>query len=221
MPPLARGELARHIEHTLLRPDAGAREVEALCAEACKHLLYGVCVNGCRVELARHLLEETDVKIVCAVGFPLGASETDAKRVETEAAIDNGAHEIDVALNLGWLRDGAAERILRELRDLVEAADERPVKVILETALLRDEEKVLAARLVVASGAKFVVTSSGFAPGATPEDVRLLREAVGPKFGIKASGGIREAAQAQALIEAGATRLGCSASVAVVSGLPE
>ncbi len=217
---LARGELALYIEHTLLRPDAGARDVERLCAEARKNLFHSICVNGCRVELARHLLEETDVKIVCVVGFPLGASETDAKRIETEGAIDNGAHEIDLALNLGWLRDGAAERILRELRDIVEAADERPVKVIIETALLSDDEKVLAAKLVAASGAKFVATSTGFAPGATPEDVRLLREAVGPKFGIKASGGILETAQALALIEAGATRLGCSASVAIVDGLP-
>lgn len=217
---IARGELALYIEHTLLRPDASARDVERLCAEARKHLFHSVCVNGCRVEMTRHLLEGIDVKTVCVVGFPLGASETDAKRIETEGAIDNGAHEIDLTLNLGWLRDGAAERILRELRDVVEAADERPVKVIIETALLSDGEKALAAKLVVASGAKFVVTSTGLAPGATPEDVRLLREAVGPKFGIKASGGIRDTAQALALIEAGATRLGCSGSVAIVDGLP-
>jgi deoxyribose-phosphate aldolase len=152
------------------------------------------------------------------VGFPLGAMSADAKRFEAETAIDEGAHEIDVVLNLGRLKDREDSMVLRELRDVVEAAEERPVKVILETCLLTAEEKVRACHLVVESGARFVKTSTGFGPGgATIEDVRLLRETVGPKFGVKASGRIRDAATALAMIAAGATRIGTSAGVAMVT----
>jgi deoxyribose-phosphate aldolase len=147
---------------------------------------------------------------------------SDAKRFETEAAIDDGAHEIDVVLNVGRLKDGDDKYVLRELRDVVEAADEWPVKVILETCLLTREEKIHACRLVLESGAHFVKTSTGFsAGGATVDDVKLMRETVGPKFGVKASGGIRDAKTALAMIAAGATRLGTSASVAIVKGLAE
>ena len=146
----------------------------------------------------------------------------DAKRFETEAAIDEGAHEVDVVLNLGRLKDGDDKYVLRELRDVVEAADERPVKVILETGLLTQAEKIRACHLVVESGAHFVKTSTGFsASGATVADVRLLRETVGPRFGVKASGGIRDAKTALEMIVAGATRLGTSASVAIVRGIEE
>ena len=213
-------ELARFIDHTLLKPDATAQEIERLCSEARAHRFYAVCVNGCYIEFSRHLLEESDVKVAATVGFPLGAMESDAKRYETEAAVDAGAQEIDAVLNIGWLKDGRDALVLRELRDIVEAADERPVKVIIETALLNEEQKVRACGLVIEAGAQYVKTSTGFSSrGATVEDVRLLRKAVGPKFGVKASGGIRDSAGALALIEAGATRIGTSNGVAIVQGM--
>lgn len=217
---LSAAEIARFIDHTLLKPEATAQQVEKLCAEAREHGFFSVCVNGSRVELARHCLEDSPVKVAAVVGFPLGAMSSDAKRYETEAAIDDGAQEIDLVLNLGRLKDGDDQYVLRELRDVVEAADERTVKVILETCLLTDEEKTRACRLVVESGAHFVKTSTGFSTGgATLEDVKLMRATVGPKFGVKASGGIRDTAAALAMIEAGATRLGTSAGVAIVKGL--
>jgi len=219
-PHLSLQELARRIDHTLLKPEATARDIERLCAEAREHHFCSVCVNGSRVELARHFLEDSEVKVACTIGFPLGAMSADAKRYETEAAIDDGAQEIDVVLNVGRLKDGDAGYVLRELRDLAEAADERPVKVILETCLLTREEKICACQLVVESGAKFVKTSTGFNQGgATLEDVRLLRETVGPRFGVKAAGGIRDVQTALALVEAGATRLGTSSGVAIVKGV--
>jgi deoxyribose-phosphate aldolase len=179
-----------------------------------------VCVNGSRVALARHFLEDSDVKIACVAGFPLGANSTDAKRFETEAAVDDGAHEIDVVLNIGRLKDGDDKYILRELCDVVEAANYNTVKVIIETCLLTHEEKIRACELIVESGAHFVKTSTGFSTdGATIDDVKLLRQTVGPKFGVKASGGIRDTATALAMIEAGATRLGTSNGVAIVNSL--
>jgi deoxyribose-phosphate aldolase len=217
---LSAAQLATYLDHTLLKTDATAQDIERLCAEARQHRFYSVCVNGSWVEQARHGLEDSDVKVACVVGFPLGAMSPDVKRYETEAAIDDGAQEIDVVLNVGRLKGGDDTFVLRELRDVVEAADERPVKVILEACLLTREEKLRACNLVLESGARFAKTSTGFSTGgATVEDVKLLREAVGPKFGVKASGGIRDAKTALAMIEAGATRLGTSASVAIVTGL--
>lgn len=212
-------DLAPYIDHTLLRADVSAREIEQLCLEAREHGFHGVCVNGSRVKLARHCLEGSDVKVVCVAGFPLGAMESDVKRYETEAAVDSGAHEIDLVLNIGALKDGEDPLVLRELRDVVEAAEERIVKVILETCLLTRDEIIRASRLVVESGAHYVKTSTGFnKQGATIEDVHLMRETVGESFGVKAAGGIRDEATARAMIEAGATRLGTSASVSVVQG---
>ena len=219
---LSPGQLAACIDHTLLKADATAKDIEKLCAEAREHKFYSVCVNGSWVSQARHFLEGTDVKVASVVGFPLGAMSADVKRFETEAAIDDGAHEIDVVLNIGRLNAGDDKYVLRELRDVEEAADERPVKVILETCLLTNEQKIHACKLVVDSGAHFVKTSTGFSTGgATVNDVKLMRETVGPKFGVKASGGIRDAKTALAMIEAGATRLGTSASVAIVTGITE
>jgi len=219
---LTSADLARYIDHTLLKTDASAKDIEKLCAEARTNCFYSVCVNGSRVELARHLLEETDVKVACVVGFPLGAMDADAKRFETEAAIDNGAQEIDLVVNVGRIKDGDDKAVLRELRDIVEAADERPLKVILETCLLTRDEKIRVCQLAVEAGAHFVKTSTGFSTGgATVEDIKLLREIVGPKFGVKASGGIRDTQAALAMIEAGATRLGTSSGVAIVGGLTE
>lgn len=218
--PLPRTAFAACVEHTLLRPDARRADIERLCAEARQHSFHGVCVHGCWTSLAAGLLEDTDIKVITVAGFPLGAMAGDAKRYEVEVAVDDGAHEIDVVINIGFLKDGRNSQVLRELRDIVESADERPVKVILETALLTREEKIVACDLVVESGAKFVKTSTGFGPsGATVEDVRLLRGAVGPEFGVKASGGIRDLATARALLQAGANRLGTSSSVAILAEL--
>jgi deoxyribose-phosphate aldolase len=212
--------LARCIDHTLLKADATAEEIAKLCREAMQHHFWSVCVNGSRVAQAYALVEDSGVKVACTVGFPLGAMTTDAKRLEVEAAIDDGAQELDVVLNIGRLKDGDDAYVLRELRDLVDAAEERTVKVIMETALLTRDEKVRACRLIVESGAHFVKTSTGFSSaGATTHDVQLLRECVGPDFGVKASGGIRDAKVALGMIESGATRLGTSSGVQILQGL--
>jgi deoxyribose-phosphate aldolase len=217
---LSTADLARFIDHTLLKADATAEDIAKLCAEAREHQFHAVCVSGSRVVQACHLLEGAGVKVACAVGFPFGAMSADVKRYETEAAVDDGAEEIDVVINIGRLKDGDDAYVLRELRDVVEAADERPVKVILETCLLTRDEKIRACHLVVESGACFVKTSTGLSTGgATVEDVELLRKTVDPKFGVKAAGGIRDAQTALMMIAAGATRLGTSASVGIVKGL--
>jgi deoxyribose-phosphate aldolase len=211
-------KLASYIEHTLLRPDANRAAILRLCAEAREHEFCAVCVQGSWVAEARHALEGSEIKVVTVAGFPLGGAASDVKRFATEVAVDDGAHEIDVVLNVGRLKDGDDRYVLRELRDVVEAADERPVKVILETGLLTRDEKILGCRLAADAGAGFVKTSTGLGPGgATVEDVRLLKEAAGDKCGVKAAGGIRDARFAWALIEAGAVRLGTSAGVEIVS----
>jgi deoxyribose-phosphate aldolase len=216
--PLTSQALARYLDHTLLKPDATAQDIERLCAEAREHGFYAVCVPGSRVVQARHWLEDSAVKVVTVAGFPLGSSDPDTKRFEVEAAIDNGAQEVDVVLNIGRLKDGDDAYVLRELRDIVEAADERTVKVILETRLLTRDEIARACHLVLDTGAEFVKTSTGFGPGgAMVEEVKFLRELVGPTFGVKAAGGIRDRGLALALIEAGANRLGSSAGVTIVS----
>jgi deoxyribose-phosphate aldolase len=217
---LTAAQLAAYIDHTLLKPDASKTQIERLCAEAREHNFFSVCVNGAWVAAARHFLDGSDVKVASVVGFPLGAMAADVKRYETEVAVDDGAHEIDMVLNLARLKAGDDKYVFREIVDVVEAADERTVKVILETCLLTDEEKIRACKLVVESGAQFVKTSTGFSPaGATVADVKLLRETVGLKFGVKASGGIRDVQTALAMIAAGATRLGTSSGIAIVKGL--
>jgi deoxyribose-phosphate aldolase len=213
-------DLARLMDHTLLKAEATRADIEQLCREAREHGFFSVCVNGSRLIQAHAFLEGSAVQICAVIGFPLGAADSDVKRFETEAAIDADAHEVDVVLNIGRLKDGDFSYVLRELNDVVEAADERPVKVILETGLLTRDEKLTACRIVVDSGAHFVKTSTGFTgTGATLDDVRLLRAAVGAKFGVKASGGIRDTATALAMLDAGASRLGTSASVAILKGL--
>ncbi|MDD5141697.1 MAG: deoxyribose-phosphate aldolase [Verrucomicrobiales bacterium] len=217
---LSPAQLAAFIDQTLLKPDASLAQIEHLCAEARDHKFFSVCVNGSWVATAYQLLEDSDVKVAGVVGFPLGAMTSDTKRFEAEAAIDDGAHEIDMVLNVARLKAGDDKFVLREIIDVVEAADERTVKVILETCLLTDEEKIRACHIVVESGAQFVKTSTGFSTsGATIADVKLMRATVGPAFGVKASGGIRDVQAALAMIEAGATRLGTSAGVAIVQGL--
>src|SRR6266446_5546110 len=200
MKPLSRLELARCIDHTLVQPEARRQDVARLCVEAREHGFHGVSVNGSRVELAYALLEDTEIKVIGLVGFPFGASDADVKRYETEVAIDHGAHEIEMVLNIGRLKEGDNRYVLRELRDIAEAADERPVSVILETSLLTPQERNLACVLALDSGVHFVSSGTGLNASATIADVHGLRAAVGEKFGVKASGGINDAKIAIALI---------------------
>jgi deoxyribose-phosphate aldolase len=213
-------QLAAYIDHTLLRADATAADIEKLCGEAREYSFCCVCVNGSRVRDACRLLEGSSVKVASVAGFPLGAMSTAAKCFEIQSAIDDGAREIDVVLNVGRLKERDDEYVLHELRDIVRAAGGQTVKVIMECCLLTNDEKVRACRLAMDSGAQFVKTSTGFGSGgATIEDVALMRKIVGPKFGIKAAGGIRDAKTALAMIDAGAARIGTSAGVAIVGSL--
>jgi deoxyribose-phosphate aldolase len=220
MPALTQAELIGRLELTLARPEATRQDLEKVCATARARGLHAVCVSGSRVELARTLLEDSEIKVAALVGFPLGAADADTKRYETEVAIDHGAQEIETVLNIGRLKEGDHRYVLRELRDIAEAADERPVKVILEIGLLTSEERALACQLVLDSGAHCICTGTGQRAAATAEDVRNLRAAVGAKFGVKAAG-LSDLDGALALIEAGATRLGTLESAAVLSPLSE
>jgi deoxyribose-phosphate aldolase len=214
--------MAAMIDHTLLRPDATATEIDTLCAEALRYRFASVCVNPYWVARAASALHASPVKVCTVIGFPLGATTTDAKAAETEAAIRCGAREVDMVINVGALKSGDAERVRQDIAAVVARA--RPagvlVKAILETALLTDEEKRTACALAKAAGADFVKTSTGFAKhGATVHDVALMREAVGPSMGVKASGGIRNREDALAMASAGATRIGASASVKIAGGV--
>jgi len=205
--------LAEKIEHTLLKPEAREADIRLLCDEALRAGVLGVCVNSCRVLLAKKLLAGSGIKIVTVVGFPLGAAATEAKAAEASAAAELGADELDMVLNVGALKDCAYDYVRQDIAGVVKAAEGRPVKVILETCLLSDEEKIKATELAAFAGAQFVKTSTGFgASGATLADVKLLAaEARRLGLGVKASGGIRSLEFALALSEAGADRLGVSA----------
>lgn len=213
-------DLARCIEHTLLRPDATEDEVRNLVEAAAGASLLAVCVAGRWVASVRRWIDEGlgDLKLVAVVGFPHGNGAPQAKAFEARRAVQDGAHEIDMVVDLGAIRERSAGRLARDVEAVVSAAGARPVKAILETGLWNEREKVLAASVAVAAGAAFVKTCTGFRNGqATVDDVKLLRDVVGPDVGIKASGGIRTAAQARALIEAGADRLGSSHGPALLS----
>jgi deoxyribose-phosphate aldolase len=217
---LSAKDLARCIDQALFTPEATRRDLEQFCAEARQESFRSICVNGSRVELAYALLEESGVQVTALVGFPFGAADSDAKRYETEIAVDQGAHEIEVVMNVGRFKDGDQRYILREWRDLAEAADERPVKVVLQTHLLTRDEIVLACHLALDSGVQFVCNSTGFdTPPVSVEDIKLLRASVGEKFGVKAAGDIRNAVLAQALLDAGAMRIGTVAGVELVKEL--
>lgn len=211
--------LAQAIDHTLLKADATQAEVEAICDEALQHGFASVCVNGRFVPFVAEKLRGSAVKTVSVVGFPLGAMSSKAKAFETRQAVDDGAQEIDMVLAVGALKDGDLEYVTQDIAEVVKAAGSVPVKVILETALLSDSQKEAACLAAKKAGAAFVKTSTGFSSGgATVADVALMRRVVGDALGVKASGGIRNTADAQAMIQAGANRLGCSASVAIVGG---
>lgn len=212
-------DLAQKIDHTLLRPDATRKDLVKLCEEARQHRFASVCVNTTWVPLCVELLKGSGVMTICVVGFPLGAATSRAKAEETREAIRNGAQEIDMVINIGQLKGGEHAKVHNDIRMVVEAAQGRPVKVILETHLLSRDEKIAACALSRSAGAAFVKTSTGFSGGgATVEDIRLMRQVVGRDVGVKASGGVRTAADAAAMLSAGANRLGASASVAIVTG---
>lgn len=212
-------ELAQYLEHTLLKPEATVADIIQLCEEAKKYQLGGVCINPCYVALARHLLSGTGVKVITVIGFPLGATYPEIKELEAKMAADNHADEIDMVMNISAFKTGDYQAVENEIKRVVAAAAPSLVKVIIETALLTDEEKRKACQLVIAGGAQFVKTSTGFAKsGATVSDVRLLKEeSAGSGIGIKAAGGIRDAATAKAMLEAGATRIGTSVGNLIVA----
>jgi len=212
--------LAKHIDHTLLKPDAVEAELVKLCAEAREHKFFSVCINPSNIEKAKELLEGTDTKVCTVVGFPLGQMTTESKSFETNEAILLGAEEVDMVINIGKLKDQDYEYVLEDIRAVVLAAKGVLTKVIIETCLLTDEEKVKACELAKDAGADFVKTSTGFSKaGATREDIALMRKTVGPEMGVKASGGIRTLEDAMGMIESGATRLGLSASVSILNEL--
>jgi deoxyribose-phosphate aldolase len=214
-------QIARMIDHTLLKPEAQKAAVIKLAEEAKAYKFASVCVNPSMVKTAYEVLKDTpEVKVCTVIGFPLGAATPEVKAFETKNAIENGATEVDMVINIGALKDKDDELVERDIRTVVEAAKGKALtKVIIETCLLTDEEKIRACELSVKAGADFVKTSTGFSTGgATKEDIALMRKTVGPDIGVKASGGVRSAADAKAMIEAGATRIGASASIAIVNG---
>lgn len=213
--------IAKMIDHTLLKADATVEQINTLCNEAKENGFASVCVNPTWVSQAAKLLQGSDVAVCTVIGFPLGASDKEVKSFETTQAIKQGATEVDMVINIGALKSEKLEVVEEDIRAVVEAADGKALtKVIIETSLLTDAEKVIACQLAVKAGADYVKTSTGFSTGgATVADVKLMRETVGPDIGVKASGGVRSAEDAQAVIDAGATRIGASSGIAIVNGL--
>ncbi|WP_159592753.1 deoxyribose-phosphate aldolase [Streptococcus halichoeri] len=212
-------EINQYIDHTLLKADSVKAQIDQLIAEAKDYHFASVCINPTWVAYAAKALKDSDVKVCTVVGFPLGATSSATKAFETQTALADGADEIDMVINIGALKDGDNQAVEKDIRGVVKASGDKLVKVIIETCLLTDEEKVRACQLAVKAGADFVKTSTGFSTGgATLADVKLMRETVGPDFGVKASGGARSFEDAKAFIEAGATRIGTSAGVAIMKG---
>jgi deoxyribose-phosphate aldolase len=215
----APGDVASMIDHTLLKPDATRRDIEALCREAAEYRFASVCVNPTWVALCANLLQATGVKVCSVVGFPLGATTADAKHYETRRAIFDGAREIDMVINVGALKSGELRVAERDIEAVTFPCREAGVlsKVIIEAALLTDDEKITACTLAKAAGADYVKTSTGFGPGgATAADVALMRRVVGEEMGVKAAGGVRDLESLKAMVAAGATRVGASAGVRIV-----
>ena len=209
--------LNKYIDHTILKATASSTDVQKLCEEAIEHEFYSVCVNGCYVADAKHLLQGTDVKVAAVVGFPLGAMTTAAKVFEAKEAVENGAGEIDMVINIAKLKDGEFEFVENEIRQIKEAIGDNVLKVIIETCYLTDEEKVKACELSLAAKADFVKTSTGFGTGgATYEDVKLMKSVVGNNAKVKASGGVRDKETAQKYVDLGAERLGTSSGIEIV-----
>jgi deoxyribose-phosphate aldolase len=222
---ISRQQLAKMIDHTLIKPTATKDDMVKLCKEAEKHGFGCVCVNSAYVPLAKQLLRETDVKVASTVGFPFGSSLPEVKAFEARKASEKGASEIDMVLNIGALKSGDYETVKKDIERVVDIKrshdNDLVIKVIIETGYLTKEEKVMACKLAKEAGADFVKTSTGFVGGATIEDVRLMREVVGRDMGVKAAGGIRTLKEALAMIEAGANRIGTSTGVAIIEEFPE
>lgn len=211
--------IASMIDHTILKADTTLSQVKKICDEAKEYKFKSVCVNSCHTKFVSDELKGSGVLVCTVVGFPLGAMDAKAKAFETARAIELGANEIDTVINIGALKDKNYDLVLNDIKEVVDTAKGKAlVKVIIETCLLTDEEKVKACELAVEAGADFVKTSTGFSTGgSTPEDVKLMRETVGPNIGVKASGGVRCKEDAIKVIEAGASRIGASASIAIVT----
>lgn len=215
-----KNELAKMIDHTILKPEATEKEVEKLCKEALEYNFASVCINPSMVEKAAEMLKGSDVKVCTVIGFPLGATTTEVKAFETEDVIKKGATEVDMVINVGKLKEGNLAYIKKDIEAVVNAAKGKALtKVIIETCLLTDEEKVTACKLSKEAGADFVKTSTGFSTGgATAKDIKLMRETVGEELGVKASGGVRSLEDAELMIENGASRIGASASISICEG---
>ena len=213
-------KIANIIDHTVLKATTTKEDVIKVCKEAKEHNFFSVCINPTHIELAKKELEGSDVKVCTVIGFPLGANTPEVKAFETKDAIAKGADEVDMVINIGALKDKNYDLLERDIKAVVDAANkEALVKVIIETCYLTDEEKKIACEIAVKAGTDYVKTSTGFGTGgSTPEDIKLMRDTVGPEIGVKASGGVRCKADAEAVINAGASRIGASASMAIVNG---
>ena len=210
-------KINKFIDHTVLSQDADEKKIDKLIAEAKDHDFASVCVNSCWTKKCAEALKDSDVNVCVVVGFPLGAMDTKSKAFETKTAIENGADEIDMVINVGWLKSGRYSDVEDDIREVKKACGDKHLKVIIECCLLTDEEKVMACKLSEKAGADFVKTSTGFSKsGATVEDVALMRKTVGDRLGVKAAGGIRDGKTAVAMIKAGASRLGCSAGIKII-----
>jgi deoxyribose-phosphate aldolase len=214
-------ELANLIDHTLLKPYSSEEDIKRICQEAIEYGFWSVCVNPSYVSLASHCVRNTNVKVCSVLSFPFGSNTLEVKLLEAKKAIQDGANEIDMVINLGALRSGRYEIVKNEIKKVVDQGKSQKntiIKVIIETGLLTKKEKIFACKIVQESGADFVKTSTGFnGPGATVSDVKLLRKIVGPDFGVKASGGIRTYINMLKLIEAGANRIGTSSGIAILN----
>lgn len=212
-------DIAKYIDHTLLKADAQRQEVIDLCSEAKEYGFFSVCINPSFIELSKKELTGSDVKVCTVIGFPLGASTSETKAFETKDAIEKGADEVDMVINISRLKEKDYDYVLSDIKSVVDSAQKKAlVKVIIETCLLTDEEKVKACELAKQAGADFVKTSTGFSvSGATKEDIVLMRNTVGQEMGVKASGGVRTYEDAVLMIQSGASRIGASASVAIAT----
>lgn len=212
-------KINQYIDHTLLKPESRQDQIDKLIREAKTYNFASVCINPTWVSYAAKALEGTDIKVCTVIGFPLGATTSAVKAFETKDAISHGADEVDMVINIGQAKSGHFAFVEEDIRAVIEASGDKLVKVIIETCLLTDKEKIKACQAAVAAGADFVKTSTGFSTaGARLDDVRLMRQTVGPDVGVKAAGGTRSLEDAQAFIEAGATRIGTSAGVTIMEG---
>ena len=212
--------IAKMIDHTVLKAFSTREDVIKVCKEAKEYGFFSVCINPTHIELAKKELEGSTVKVCTVIGFPLGANTSEVKAFETKDAIAKGAHEVDMVINIGALKDKEYDLVYNDIKAVVDAANkEALVKVIIETCYLNDEEKKIACELSVKAGADYVKTSTGFGTGgSTPEDIKLMRDVVGPNIGVKASGGVRTTEDAIKVIDAGASRIGASASISIATG---